>query len=158
VDHVIAPPAITAERLWVTYTHEGRRIDAVRDVSFAVAPGETFGLVGESGSGKSTVLKTIAGLVAPTAGGVRLDGRAMTVKRDRAERRRLQYVFQDPYGSLHPRHTVDRALRPRPHPVAGRSAARRADLFARRLRAGRDPQSPHQPAPRARVDDDLRQP
>ena len=120
-----AAPAIAVERLRVTFTHEGRRIDAVRDVSFSVAPGETFGLVGESGSGKSTVLKTIAGLVAPTAGSVRLDGQAMTAKRDRAQRRRLQYVFQDPYGSLHPRHTVDRTLREplEIHGVADRNPA-----------------------------------
>jgi peptide/nickel transport system ATP-binding protein len=124
VGDVTAAPAIAVEQLGVTFIHEGRRIDAVRNVSFAVAPGETFGLVGESGSGKSTVLKTIAGLIAPTAGEVRLDGRVMAAKRDRAERRRLQYVFQDPYGSLHPRHTVDRTLREplEIHGVADRDA------------------------------------
>jgi peptide/nickel transport system ATP-binding protein len=146
VGGVTAAPAIAVERLEVTFTHEGRRIDAVCDVSFAVAPGETFGLVGESGSGKSTVLKTIAGLVAPTAGGVRLDGRAMTAKRDRAERRRLQYVFQDPYGSLHPRQTVDRALREplEIHGVADRDAA----ILAALADVGLDPRHrfryPHQ--------------
>ena len=146
VGGVTAAPAIAVERLEVTFTHEGRRIDAVCGVSFAVAPGETFGLVGESGSGKSTVLKTIAGLVAPTAGGVRLDGRAMTAKRDRAERRRLQYVFQDPYGSLHPRHTVDRALREplEIHGVADRDAV----ILAALADVGLDPRHrfryPHQ--------------
>jgi peptide/nickel transport system ATP-binding protein len=146
VGGVTAAPAIAVERLEVTFTHEGRRIDAVCDVSFAVAPGETFGLVGESGSGKSTVLKTIAGLVAPTAGGVRLDGHAMTAKRDRVERRRLQYVFQDPYGSLHPRQTVDRALREplEIHGVADRDAA----ILAALADVGLDPlhrfRYPHQ--------------
>ena len=104
-------PSIVLERLAVTFTHEGRRIPAVRDVSFAVAPGGTFGIVGESGSGKSTVLKAIAGLVAPTGGRVSIGGRVMAPRRERADRRHLQYVFQDPYGSLHPRQTVDRALR-----------------------------------------------
>jgi peptide/nickel transport system ATP-binding protein len=104
-------PSLAIERLAVTFKHEGRLIRAVRNVSFAAAPGETFGLVGESGSGKSTVLKAIAGLVAPTSGEVRVDGRLLTPKRARGERRHLQYVFQDPYGSLHPRQTVDRVLR-----------------------------------------------
>ncbi|WP_077037642.1 ABC transporter ATP-binding protein [Pelomonas sp. KK5] len=70
---------------------------AVQDLSFAVAPGESFGLVGESGSGKSTVLRAICGL-APVAGGRIVAGG------------RVQMVFQDPYGSLHPRQTVDRML------------------------------------------------
>jgi len=104
-------PSISVDRLAVTFIHEGRSIPAVRAVSFAVAPGETFGIVGESGSGKSTVLKAIAGLVAPTGGEIRIGGRVMAAKRARADRRDLQYVFQDPYGSLHPRQTVDRALR-----------------------------------------------
>jgi peptide/nickel transport system ATP-binding protein len=83
---------------------------AVRGVSFAVAEGESFGLVGESGSGKSTVLRALAGL-APVSGG-RLDiaGVAGAAHRDRAFFRRVQMVFQDPYGSLHPRQTVDRLL------------------------------------------------
>ena len=106
-----AAPSIAVDRLAVTFKHEGRLIHAVRDVSFAVAPGETFGIVGESGSGKSTVLKVIAGLVAPTSGQISVGGRVLAPKRDRADRRHLQYVFQDPYGSLHPRQTVDRALR-----------------------------------------------
>ena len=105
-----AGPAIAVERLSVNFPHEGRRIAAVSDVSFAVASGEAFGLVGESGSGKTTVLKAVAGLLTPSAGVVNIDGR-VTATRSREDRRRLQYVFQDPYGSLHPRHTVDRALR-----------------------------------------------
>lgn len=141
-----AAPAIAVERLKVSFAHEGRRIDAVRDISFVVAPGETFGLVGESGSGKTTVLKAIAGLVAPTAGGVRLDGSLMAAKRERSDRRRLQYVFQDPYGSLHPRQTIDRALREplEIHRVGGRDAA----ILAALADVGLDPRHrfryPHQ--------------
>jgi peptide/nickel transport system ATP-binding protein len=82
----------------------------VRDVSFAVAEGETFGLVGESGSGKSTVLRTIAGLITSWEGRIAVAGQALGPKRDRAFFRRVQMVFQDPYGSLHPRQTVDRIL------------------------------------------------
>ena len=82
----------------------------VHDVSFEVPAGGAFGLVGESGSGKSTILRALAGLNAEWTGTVRIDGAAMGRKRDRAFLRRVQMVFQDPYGSLHPRQTVDRAL------------------------------------------------
>jgi peptide/nickel transport system ATP-binding protein len=86
------------------------RVDAVKDVSFSVRPGESFGLVGESGSGKSTVLRAICGL-APAAGGdVQVDGRPVPEPRDKGFYRTVQMVFQDPYASLHPRHTVDRTL------------------------------------------------
>jgi peptide/nickel transport system ATP-binding protein len=83
---------------------------AVRDVSFQVGEGEAFGLVGESGSGKTTVLKAIAGLLADWRGRISVDGVALGHRRSKAFYRRVQMVFQDPYGSLHPRHTVDRTL------------------------------------------------
>ena len=82
----------------------------VHDVGFAIAPGETFGLVGESGSGKSTVLRCIAGLVDSWDGELSVNGQPLGHKRDRAFFKRVQMVFQDPYGSLHPRQTVDRIL------------------------------------------------
>ena len=106
-----AKPMIEVERLTVTFASGRTRFTAVDDVSFAIAPGGSFGIVGESGSGKSTVLKAIAGLVATPAGAIRIDGRPMGAKRSKDERKHLQFVFQDPYGSLHPRQTVDRALR-----------------------------------------------
>jgi peptide/nickel transport system ATP-binding protein len=81
---------------------------AVDGVSFSVAAGEAFGIVGESGSGKSTLLRVIAGLHEAWSGTLVLDGAPQG--RHRARRGRVQMVFQDPYGSLHPRHTVDRAL------------------------------------------------
>ncbi len=84
--------------------------EAVRGVSFAVARGESFGLVGESGSGKSSALRALAGLNRDWSGRMALDGVALSASRDRGSLRRMQMVFQDPYGSLHPRQTVHRAL------------------------------------------------
>ena len=85
-------------------------IEAVKGVSFNVARGESFGLVGESGSGKSTVLRAMSGLNTDWTGRVVIDGDVMTPRRTRDFHRRVQMVFQDPYGSLHPRQTVDRLL------------------------------------------------
>lgn len=84
---------------------------AVANSSFRVAPGESFGIVGESGSGKSTVLRAICGLAPREAGTVQLIGPGtQPAPGSKAFRRRVQMVFQDPYGSLHPRQTVDRLL------------------------------------------------
>ena len=88
---------------------------AVADTSFRVEPGESFGIVGESGSGKTTVLRAICGLAPRAAGTVELVGTAPRAERLPAAgtkpfRRLVQMVFQDPYGSLHPRQTVDRIL------------------------------------------------
>ena len=94
----------------VTFRRGGDTVRAVRGVSFDVARGESFGIVGESGSGKSTVLRAICGLAAATAGTMRLTGAALATPRPAAFFRRVQMVFQDPYASLHPRHTVDRTL------------------------------------------------
>ncbi len=84
--------------------------EAVLGVSFAVKQGSSFGLVGESGSGKSTILRAISGLNPDWTGRIGVNGMAMSPKRGRDFYRRVQMVFQDPYGSLHPRQTVDRAL------------------------------------------------
>jgi peptide/nickel transport system ATP-binding protein len=85
-------------------------VEAVKDLSFTVARGESFGLVGESGSGKSTVLRALSGLNGDWTGRVVIDGDIMTPRRTKDFHRRVQMVFQDPYGSLHPRQTVDRLL------------------------------------------------
>lgn len=87
------------------------RVDAVKGAQFAVRQGESFGLVGESGSGKSTILRAITGLAPQWSGTIRIEGQSLSgAKRDRAFFRTVQMVFQDPYASLHPRHTVDQVL------------------------------------------------
>ena len=96
--------------LEVTFTRGVEQVHAVRGVTFRVEKGESYGIVGESGSGKSTVLRAICGL-APTSGGeIAFEGSPLPAPRDAAFYRRVQMVFQDPYASLHPRHTVDSVL------------------------------------------------
>ena len=87
-------------------------VHAVRNFSCRIAPGEAFGLVGESGSGKSTVLRALCGLATGWGGQMTVDGEALEPGPRRSDRfyKTLQMVFQDPYGSLHPRHTVNRIL------------------------------------------------
>ncbi len=86
-------------------------VDAVRGASFTIPRGEAFGLVGESGSGKSTLLRALTGLVPLAGGSMSIDTQPLAGKLDRAFRRDVQMVFQDPYASLHPRFTVDKTLR-----------------------------------------------
>ncbi|MGH0348831.1 ABC transporter ATP-binding protein [Sinorhizobium meliloti] len=82
----------------------------VKNVAFDVEPGETFGLVGESGCGKSTVLGALAGRIKGWSGSVSIDGEGVGPKRSRSQLAKQQMVFQDPFGSLHPRHTIGRTL------------------------------------------------
>ncbi|CAN7177837.1 ABC transporter ATP-binding protein [Mesorhizobium amorphae] len=86
------------------------RFRALKGVSLEVKSGDSYGLVGESGSGKSTLLKAIAGLVPAASGTIAVNGKTLSTRRDKAFYREVQMVFQDPYGSLHPRQTVDRLL------------------------------------------------
>ena len=88
-------------------------IKAVDDVTLEIRRGETLGLVGESGCGKSTVGRAILRLYEPTAGKVIFDGRDITKLGEgelRPLRRRMQIIFQDPYASLNPRHSVARMI------------------------------------------------
>lgn len=80
------------------------------DVSFSVTPGECFGLVGESGSGKSTVLRCMSLLQKGWDGTVTIDGESVQYMPEAERCRSLQMVFQDPYGSLHPRHSIRTTL------------------------------------------------
>lgn len=86
------------------------RVDAVKGATFNVAQGESFGLVGESGSGKSTILRAITGLAPTWSGGITVKQQPVSRKRPRDFYKTVQMVFQDPYASLHPRHSVDQVL------------------------------------------------
>ncbi|MCJ7993874.1 ABC transporter ATP-binding protein [Rhizobium cremeum] len=99
--------ALSIRNMVVTFD-EFRALDTV---SLEIPVGESFGIVGESGSGKSTLLRAVAGLNRFESGSLEVNGRAYSGwRRDHEFYRTVQMVFQDPYGSLHPRQTVDRLL------------------------------------------------
>lgn len=101
---------ILIEGLNVWFGEHDERVDAVKGANLSVPKGGSFGLVGESGSGKSTILRAVMGL-APTWGGrMEVGGVTLGTKRTRDFYRNVQMVFQDPYASLHPRHSVDQVL------------------------------------------------
>ena len=109
-------------------------LSAVEDLDLQILRGETLGLVGESGSGKSTVARLLTRLVAPTRGEILFEGRdalALTGRKLRRLRRRVQIVFQDPYSSLNPRHSVRRIISEGIEGVDGRrsKALRVAELL-----------------------------
>jgi ABC-type dipeptide/oligopeptide/nickel transport system ATPase subunit len=114
----------------VSIGYNGRTVVPRLDLS--IAQGESFGLVGESGSGKSTVLRAISGLGADWTGRIEVLGAPRAHRRDRDFARRCQMVFQDPYGSLHPRKTVDDTLA---EPLAIHGIGDRGDRVERMLAA-----------------------
>jgi peptide/nickel transport system ATP-binding protein len=113
---------VSVRRLRLALGQGDRQRTVLKGVDFVVGRGESFGLVGESGSGKTTVLRCLAGQYRHWQGEIHFGGQAMAgpghgrgvlggwSRLDRAHARRVQMVFQDPYGSLHPRHTVGAAL------------------------------------------------
>ena len=108
-------PALTVQNLSVTFSRRAGLfrtlpVPAARDVSFQIPPARTLALVGESGSGKSTVARAIAGLCAAASGSVSIAGTPVPVDgspRPLAARRLVQMVFQDPGGSMNPRHRIE---------------------------------------------------
>ncbi len=115
---MVGAAAVTDKASHVGLQAQGLRVTydgfvAVADTSLHVAAGESFGIVGESGSGKSSVLRAICGLAPLASGTVTLianGGQTLPAPGSKPFRRLVQMVFQDPYGSLHPRQTVDRIL------------------------------------------------
>ena len=107
-------PLLTVRDLVVEHRARSGDVRAVDGASLEIARGETLALVGESGSGKTSLGKAIVRLVEPSAGTVTFDGadvRALAQEPMRRLRRRMQFVFQDPKGSLDPRMTVQRIVR-----------------------------------------------
>jgi len=114
------PPLLRVEDLVRTYTLPRERllqppptVQALQGVSFTLQTGRSLGIVGESGSGKSTLARLVMALDTPTSGRVLMQGRdlhAMNAADLRRARRDFQMVFQDPYGSLDPRQTVERIV------------------------------------------------
>jgi oligopeptide/dipeptide ABC transporter ATP-binding protein len=130
-------------RRWFGLGPPGAVVRAVDGVSFTIASGRTLGLVGESGCGKSTTGRAILRLIQPDRGRVTIDGQdvlALGARELRALRRRMQIVFQDPYGSLNPRMTVRQTLA---EPLAihriARGASARQRIAALLEEVGLDP-------------------
>jgi peptide/nickel transport system ATP-binding protein len=107
-------PLLQFDDIGKTFHQRGSDIKALVGVSAAIWPGETLGLVGESGSGKTTLARTLLGIIGPTSGAVRLDGKSLAPRlgqRSKDEVRALQIVFQNPDSALNRRHSVRRILR-----------------------------------------------
>ena len=107
------PPLLAVSDLRLSHRQGHHEVIAAENVSFKVGRGECVALVGESGSGKTTIARAIVGLHPPDRGHIWLDGEqipAVARERSRATRRRLQVVFQNPFESLNPRHTVADAV------------------------------------------------
>ena len=114
-----------------------RTVHAVKGISFSVEKGKTLAIVGESGSGKSTLARIITLIDAPTAGELLLDGNKVDIARhglSHEMRRKVQIVFQNPYGSLNPRQKIGDILGEPLKINTDKPAAERRDLAMRMLK------------------------
>ena len=133
---LLAEPILVVENLMKEFKLRGQRgqmLTAVNNVSFSVPRGTTTAIVGESGSGKTTVARIVLGLEQATSGSATIDGQTITASRgtERAAlRRKVQPVFQDPYGSLDPTYSIERLI-DEPLRIYGVG-----DRASRRLRVG----------------------
>lgn len=150
-----APAALAVTGLAKTYKGRGffnrRVVKAVDDVAFTLRRGETLGVVGESGSGKSTLGRCVIKLIEPDGGTIELAGqdiRALSARAMRPVRQKIQMIFQDPFASLNPRHTVGRiiAAGPMAHGLPAADAMDRARELLRLvgLDAGAIDRYPHE--------------
>jgi peptide/nickel transport system ATP-binding protein len=108
-----AETVLDVRKLTAGHRAPAGRVVAAREISFSISSGECVALVGQSGSGKTTIARCVAGLHAPDGGEIRLHGTPLAssaAERPREARRRVQMVFQNPYESLNPRHTVRAAI------------------------------------------------
>jgi peptide/nickel transport system ATP-binding protein len=127
VEDLVKDYALPREKLFAA----PGKVQALRGVSFRIEAGRSLGVVGESGSGKSTLARLVMALEAPTSGRVWLRGQdlhALPREALRQARRDFQMVFQDPYGSLDPRQTVERIVS---EPLAAQGGTTRAEQHAR---------------------------
>ncbi|MDR1824565.1 MAG: ATP-binding cassette domain-containing protein [Bifidobacteriaceae bacterium] len=115
--------------LSVTYGRGGAARTVVKHADLVIPQGKVIGLVGESGSGKSTVARAILGLVKPSGGVVTMDGVNLASLRAAERARRVQMIFQDPYGSLNPRMTVGQIVAEALSHRGLRPAERRAEVL-----------------------------
>jgi len=138
----MTPPALEAQHLKKTFTsthgafwrRQTLHHPAVDDVDFELWTGRCLGIVGESGSGKTTLVRMLAGLSAPSAGGIRVGGLPFSPATARARRHEVQMVFQDPTESLNPSFTAQRIIADpliRLRRLSPRELAPRAEQLAR---------------------------
>jgi ABC-type oligopeptide transport system ATPase subunit len=127
VDQLVREYAMPREKLFGPVP----KVHALNGVSFTIQAGRSMGIVGESGSGKSTLARLVMALDKPTSGSVKLLGRDLhALRREelRQARRDIQMVFQDPYGSLDPRQTVERIVT---EPLVAQGGTSRDELHQR---------------------------
>lgn len=107
-------PLLRVRGLTVSFESKGRRVEAVRNMSFDLRAGEVFAVVGESGSGKSTLARSVIGMVPPDAGSIALEGEDLAPSapaRTIEQRRKIGMVFQDSSSAFDPRFTVEQILK-----------------------------------------------